>query len=169
MLNRKIVAADEGNLTALKRLSSVCTHTANLYNALNRLPETLALFSEKADINLLIARAHETVRSTEILFYTPPITFPERMRMLIDEQSYSHVIGELTDTDESAYHLYYMMARVVEELARKYGSEELKNEAIGLMSSADAIANAFAQELESDEITEHARRIKSTLRRMKNQ
>ncbi len=168
-INRRLAVRD-GDEPSLKHLASSCTHTAELYETMGRLVDALALFREKADVNLRLYKIKPVIESLEILFLTPPENFSERLERLESKLPWYSLLFELEDNPsrDKMYITFFTMGRLTEELARQYNDDSLLRDALPLFEASEVILNMIHNEFPEKGLEQKLREVKSCVKRIKN-
>jgi len=165
-INRRLAVRD-GDESSLKHLSASCTHTAELYEMMERLVDALALFREKADVNLRLSKLKPVIEAPEILFLIPSENFIQRLERLESKLPWYSLLFEMDNPGhDKLYITYYTMGRLTEELAKKNNRQDLYDESLKLFEASQTILNALAEELADPKLDTQLREIKSAAKRI---
>ncbi|HOP10386.1 MAG TPA: tetratricopeptide repeat protein [Oscillospiraceae bacterium] len=165
-INRRLAIRD-GDESSLKHLSASCTHTAELYEMMERLVDALALFREKADVNLRLSKLKPVIEAPEILFLVPSENFAQRLERLESKLPWYSLLFEMDNPGhDKLYITYYTMGRFTEELARKNNRPELYDESLKLFEASESILNTLTEEFSDLKLDAQLREIKSAVKRI---
>lgn len=167
--NRRLAVKDDDE-PSLKHLAASCTHTAELYETMGRLVDALALFREKADVNLRLSKLMPVIEPLETLFLTPPEDFIQRLERFESRLPWYSLLFEMDHPGhDKLYITYFAMGRLIEELAKDNNDPKLFAETLKLFEASQLILGLLAEEYPDEQKEIKLREVKSAVRRINSQ